>query len=84
MKDYASMMTTEHSLLAIHVSQKVNTTSPKAIIIIIIIIIIITDLGNNRVYQSTFRPEVSTSVNSKFTCCSQALKFGSVLSKTFG
>ena len=79
MKDYTSMMTTEHSLLAIHVSQKVNTTSPKAIIIIII-----TDLGNNRVYQSTFRPEVSTSVNSKFTCCSQALKFGSVLSKTFG
>ena len=72
------MMTTEHSLLAIHVSQKVNTTSPKAIFIII------TDLGNNRVYQSTFRPEVSTSVNSKFTCCSQALKFDSVLSKTFG
>jgi hypothetical protein len=40
--------------------------------------------GNIRVYQSTFRPEVSTSVNSKFKCCSQTLKFGSVLSKTFG
>jgi len=80
MKDYTSMMTTEHSLLAIHVSQKVNTTSPKAIIIIIIII---TDLENYRVYQSTFRSEISASVNSKFTCCSQALKFGSVLSKTF-
>ena len=40
-------------------------------------------LGNTRVYQSTFHPEVTTSVNSKFTCCSQALKFGTDLSKKF-
>jgi len=46
------MMTREHSLLAIHVSQKVNTTSSKAIIIIIIIIII-TDLD----YLSTWKYE---------------------------
>jgi len=45
MKDYTSMMTTEHSLLAIHVSNKVNTISPKAIIIII------TDLD----YQSKWK-----------------------------
>jgi len=38
------MMKTEHSHLTIHVSQKVNTTSPKAIIII-------TDLD----YQSTWK-----------------------------
>jgi len=51
MKDSTPMMTREHSLLAIHVSQKVNTTSSKAIIIIIIIII--TDLD----YLSTWKYE---------------------------
>jgi len=50
MKDSTPMMTREHSLLAIHVSQKVNTTSSKAISIIIIII---TDLD----YLSTWKHE---------------------------
>jgi len=49
MKDRILMMTTEHSLLAIHVSQKVKTTSSKAIIIIFII----TDLD----YLSTWKYE---------------------------
>ena len=42
------------------------------------------NLGNTRLYQSTFRPEVWTNVNSKFKCCNQTLKFGTVLSETFG
>jgi len=42
------------------------------------------NLEKIRVHQSTFRPEIPTGVSSKFTCCSQALKFGTVLSKTFG
>jgi len=47
MKGNIPIMTTEHSLLAIHVLQKVNITSSKAIIIII------TDLD----YQSTWKYE---------------------------
>jgi len=46
MKDNTPIMTTEHSLLVIHTSQKINTTSSKAIIII-------TDLD----YQSTWKYE---------------------------